>query len=366
LPRATNLFCVSEPNFDRFLTALHCQEPDRVPPAELKVENEVKAAFLGRPFPDPAADLESYLRADVEFTLAAGYDYIRIAPPVSYPRRDVARTHDYGVYGGAARTRAWAAEHRGPIADRADFDAFPFPTADDVDYRWLEVGIPLVPPAMGVLTSIKGGGIWERVWMAMGFETFCFTLRDDPGLVADLFERFGRFYCEAFARAAAYPRVAGLWLGDDLAYTEGLMISPDIYRRHLFPWYREIAAICRQRDLAFIFHSDGDLWPILDDLLDIGIVALHPIEPKAMDIAELKRAVGRRLCLIGNIDLGYTLTRGTPEEVEAEVRQRIRDVAPGGGYCVGSSNTVTEYVPLANYRAMLAATERYGRYPIGA
>ncbi len=83
-----------------------------------------------------------------------------------------------------------------------------------------------------------------------------------------------------------------------------------------------------------------------------------------MDIAELKRRVGDRLCLIGNIDLGYTLTRGTPAEVDAEVRERIRTVGPGGGYCVGSSNSITSYVPLANYNAMREAVFRYGRYPL--
>jgi len=70
------------------------------------------------------------------------------------------------------------------------------------------------------------------------------------------------------------------------------------------------------------------------------------------------------VCLFGNIDLGYTLTLGTPEMVREEVRQRIRDVAPGGGYCVGSSNSVTNYVPMANYRAMLQAVDDFGRYPI--
>jgi uroporphyrinogen decarboxylase len=83
-----------------------------------------------------------------------------------------------------------------------------------------------------------------------------------------------------------------------------------------------------------------------------------------MDINEVKEKYGHSLCIIGNIDLAYTLTRGTPREVEAEVRQRIRDIAPGGGYCVSSSNSITEYVPLDNFKAMIAATLKYGSYPI--
>jgi uroporphyrinogen decarboxylase len=135
-------------------------------------------------------------------------------------------------------------------------------------------------------------------------------------------------------------------------------------RQALFPWYRRIAGIARDAGLPLIFHSDGNLLSILDELVEIGFQALQPIEPEAMDIAYLKRRYGNRLCLIGNLDLGGALTRGTPAEVRESVRQHIRAIGPGGGYCVGSSNTVTNYVPLQNFRAMVAATFEFGRYPL--
>jgi uroporphyrinogen decarboxylase len=151
---------------------------------------------------------------------------------------------------------------------------------------------------------------------------------------------------------------------DDLAYTEALLVSPRHLREYVFPWYRWNCTLVRERGLVNVFHSDGRLFPVLDDIAGCGFNVLHPIEPKAMDIVEVKRLVGDRLCLIGNIDLGYTLTRGTPREVEAEVRERIRTVGPGGGYCVGSSNSVPSYVPLENYNAMRQAAFQYGRYPL--
>ena len=113
-----------------------------------------------------------------------------------------------------------------------------------------------------------------------------------------------------------------------------------------------------------MYHSDGDLTAVMDDLLDVGINALHPIEPKAMDIYEMKKKYAGRLALVGNIDLGSTLVTGTPDEVRQDVRRHIKELAPGGGYCVSSSNTIPNYVPLENYRAMLEATFEYGRYPI--
>lgn len=160
------------------------------------------------------------------------------------------------------------------------------------------------------------------------------------------------------------PWVIAIWYGDDLAYTEGTMISPRHLRQYLYPWLEELMAITHQAGMPFILHSDGRLYDILDDLLAMGLNALHPIEPKAMDINELKARYGRRLALFGNIDLGSTLVRGTPEDVRAEVRQRIKDLAPGGGYAVSSSNTIARYVPVANYNAMRQATFDYGVYPI--
>ncbi|MGW8250995.1 MAG: uroporphyrinogen decarboxylase family protein [Anaerolineales bacterium] len=113
-----------------------------------------------------------------------------------------------------------------------------------------------------------------------------------------------------------------------------------------------------------IFHSDGLLDQVLPDIIAAGVDALHPIEPKCMDIAAVKKAYGDRLALVGNLDLGYTLTRGTPQEVRDEVRYLIQNVAPGGGYLLGSANSVTNYVPLENYQAMLEAALDYGKYPI--
>ena len=114
----------------------------------------------------------------------------------------------------------------------------------------------------------------------------------------------------------------------------------------------------------YLYHSDGQLYDVMDDIIDCGFCAIHPCEPASMDIAELKRQYHPRLCVCGNIDLDSTLTLGTPAEVEEEVKMRIRTLAPGGGYCCGASNSVPEYVPFDNYIAMIETVKKYGKYPI--
>jgi len=104
----------------------------------------------------------------------------------------------------------------------------------------------------------------------------------------------------------------------------------------------------------------------MDDIIGCHVDAIHPIEPKAMDIAKVKERWGHKLALIGNIDLGYTLTLGSVKDVVKEVKEKIGKIAPGGGYAVGTSNTVTYYIKLENYHAMINITKKFGRYPIRA
>jgi uroporphyrinogen decarboxylase len=102
----------------------------------------------------------------------------------------------------------------------------------------------------------------------------------------------------------------------------------------------------------------------MDDLLTLGMNAVHRIQPAAMDIGRMKQEYGHRVCIVGNIDLDYTLTLGTPAEVDAEVKERIRVAAPGGGYICSSANSLPAYVKLENALAMRDAIKRYGRYPL--
>lgn len=360
------------PDFERIRTALYCSEPDRVPLLELFHDLDVKEAFIGRPIRST--------RDDIEFHINAGYDYYtfgfqfeeimeaysRVGTPSSGPSSTVYNKD---------HARHWVPEHGGVITTRHDFEQFNWPDPnrsrimamanvfDHVtgDQAVLEASRRL-PPSMKLI--LQTDGIFERFTKLMGLETFSYLLYDDPPLIEKMFEMGGQLAVALFAYMANQPGLGALWLADDLAYGAGTLVSPAVYRKYLFPWYRKIAEIARGAGVPLIFHSDGDLRSILPDLVDIGFNAIQPIEPNAMDIRELKLQYGHRLCLVGNIDLGYTLTLGSPEEVREEVRQRIQDVAPGGGYCLGSSNTVTNYVPLANFRAMVKADFAYGKYPI--
>jgi uroporphyrinogen decarboxylase len=348
------------PDFRRLLKTIHHEEPDRVPLAEFQVDTYIKNRFMGRPMRD--------VKDHVAFQAAAGFDFIYLRANYEFtglpPAVSTGTPRSWEFSEAPHEEESISTSKPGPVQALADLDAYAWPNPQTVDASLLEVAATALPAGMGIITGV--GGVFTRTWMILGYEHFCLSSKDTPELVERVSEQVGRIQCEVLRRLVKMPGVFAVWYGDDLAYTEGMLASPRILRQWFFPWVEELTSIARQAGMPFIMHSDGNLWPVLDDLIALGVRALHPIEPKAMDIYDLKRRYGDRLAIFGNIDLGYRLVagEGRPEDVRAEVRQRIKDMAPGGGYGVASGSGVTRYVALENFNAMREATFEYGVYPI--
>jgi uroporphyrinogen decarboxylase len=140
-------------------------------------------------------------------------------------------------------------------------------------------------------------------------------------------------------------------------------MSPDHFREFFLPGIQEVVRTAKEMNAYVIKHTDGNIGPILDMIVDTGIDGLHPLDPEAgMDIAAVKEAYGDRICVIGNIDTGRLLSESTPSEVEEEVHRTIERVAPGGGYILSSANSIHVKVRPENYEAMLRVARRYGKY----
>jgi uroporphyrinogen decarboxylase len=196
-------------------------------------------------------------------------------------------------------------------------------------------------------------------YLSMGQEFFSLALYDEPDLVDEVLFRYTSWSTAVMKRVCAMGFDL-VWTADDIAFKNGLLLSPKMFRERILPHVRKVA---ESISIPWIFHSDGNLTAVLDDLVGLGIAGLHPVEPAAMDIRALKRRYGNRLCLIGNVDV-HTLGAGTPAQVEAEVVGLLRDVAPGGGYMLSSGNSLASYCRIGNIRAMVDTIERFGRYPI--
>ena len=348
-----------KPDIKRLLTTIQHEEPDRVPLAEFGIDKPILERFMGRPM--------RTVEDEIAFRSSAGFDFVYLRAEYEYT----------GTFFGAALAvpegTTWAEESQaesisttkdGPIATLRDIETYPWPDPQTVSVANHLRAAAALPDGMGIITGV--GGIFTRTWMLLGYERFSLSLYDNPELVARVAERIGRIQCAVLRRLVKMPQVHAVWYGDDLGYTEALLASPRVLHQYLFPWIEELSRIAHGAGMPFIMHSDGNLVEILDDLVALGLNALHPIEPKAMDIYDLRRRYQRKLALFGNIDMGYTLQagRGRPQDVRAEVREKIKALAPGGGYGLASGAGITHYVPLENFLALREALLEYGHYPI--
>jgi uroporphyrinogen decarboxylase len=347
-----------KPDFERYMTALHCEEPDRVPLGEWHVDGLPMENYLGRKV--------ATLKDQIDFWYTAGFDYITtssgILEPVRAPEGMTIKGDAVHTEYGNGREREWAHEHEGVITNWETFEKYTWPSADDFDLSKWDALDKMLPSGMKAVLLL--GKVYTTVWMFMGAETFFRALENDPELISAMFEKVGRIQYETFLRVAEHPCMGAVLNPDDIAHNLGLLIHPRYLRQYVFPWYKKIGDVCRDKGIGFVFHSDGDCTEAMDDLVDCGFHGFNPIQPNAMDIEAVKVKWGKKLCLIGNLNLDSTLTLGTPEDVRAEVYERIRTIGPGGGYMVASSNSITDYVPLANMKALIDATFEFGKYPI--
>jgi uroporphyrinogen decarboxylase len=329
------------PAFNRIHDALTGRPVDRVPLFDFVMARNVKEAFLGRPIATEADEIDFWTRA--------GYDYAVASVAVPFPGVSTASSGIRDIH--------WSDEHRGPIGTWDDFRSYPWPDPSALDYSPVEKVCALLPEGVKVLTV--AGNFYAKVQALLSFENLALLVYDDPKLLEAVFDRVADISYASLDRVTRIPGVGAVVSGGDIAFEGGTFIDPGVLRKIVFPRYRKLTALCHQRSIPVVHHSDGDLGAVMEDLIEAGFDGFHPFEPKAMDIIEAKRRYGDRICILGNIDVDL-LARGSAAEIREAVRGKIRDLAPGGRYCVGSSNSIAPYVPVENFRAMVEAAWEFG------
>lgn len=337
---------------ERVLCALERGTPDRVPYCEVGIDEPMVCRLLGEAPPkdryyEAGEGAQHHLEREKAVSRVLGRDNIVYAfrPPIpaeKHPGKD-----NILFYGD------------GLIKTEEDLEKLALP--DPHDDRFYEPAREFLRQSEGFATVAACRLGISPTYLSMGLEIFMVALHDDPGFVEEVLRRYTTW------SAAVMERVCDLgfdliWTADDIAFKTGTYLSLPMFRERILPHIRKVAEKIR---IPWIFHSDGDLSEVLDDLLPLGMKGLHPIEPEAMDIAEVSRRWGSRLCLVGNISVN-SLAANTPEEVRAEVRQRLREIAPGGGYILSSGNSLASYCRVENVLAMAETVREYGRYPIGS
>jgi uroporphyrinogen decarboxylase len=213
------------------------------------------------------------------------------------------------------------------------------------------------------------GGPWVVVWSdateLMGMSEYFMRMHSDPDLIHALNERIADFYwklcVEFFDRCA--KQIDVFFFGDDFGTQEALFVSPEMWRVFFKPIVKRFSDLGHDYGMRTMFHSCGSVWEIVPDLVEIGLDALNPVQPRArgMDLAGLKERYGSRLAFHGAVDHQELLPFARPEEVRREVRRVIDILAPGGGYCLAASHDLMlEDFPVENVIAMYEEGFAYG------
>ena len=208
---------------------------------------------------------------------------------------------------------------------------------------------------------------WELAYSLRGYEQLLMDLAGNKEFVAALLARILEINLEGTGRflEQAGPYIDVFRAGDDLASQDNLLMSPATFRRLLQPVYKKYFDLVKAKTEAkIVFHSDGNIVGLLDDLAELGVDAINPVQPSAVgDTAELKKRFGHKLAFVGGIDTQSVLPFGSPVQVASEVRRGIRDLGPQGGYALAAVHSIQADVPPENILAMCDEVAVSGNYP---
>jgi uroporphyrinogen decarboxylase len=389
---------------ERVNMAMAHREPDRVPLDFLAVP-EVFDEIIEhlRPDPAPFAGLSRWMEPEREAVLSAigsdcrllSYDMF-----VKYPAsllRPGAREDWWSSANRSTPNRMWrqigpdglildvfgigARRSRDDFGVRENYVEHPLAevrTVDDLSrFTWPEPDwwdFSEVPEVLDKLTGAAGdvhvryrvGSVFEIAWQLRGLEAFLMDLLAEPELAGGIMDRLTDLHVENTRRflEKAAGRVDMIYVYDDVATTQSLMMSRDNWDTYIRPRHERLVEVARNYGVKFMYHTDGAVWPLIPDLIEMGVDLLNPIQTDLpeMDAARLKSEFGDRLCFHGGLSTVNILPEGTAEAVRQEVRRLANILGTDGGYILSSSHHIQADTPVENALAMTepALRERAG------
>ncbi len=289
----------------------------------------------------------------------SGFDFTRVGLAVldmAFRRDTVDDTAALKKHSG----RNYMDEHVGPITDWESFEKYPWPdptTADATrDLEWYQENLP---DDMCMVSGTMSHFCEFLTWL-MGYESLCYALYDNRDLVKAISRRILEFHTQGMKVYLQFDRIKFIFASDDMGFKGGLLFSADDMRELVLDGHRQMAAMAHAAGIPYLLHACGNLNEIYDDLIHtVKIDAKHSFEDTIEDVRQLKNTIGKEIALLGGIDVDF-LCRESATAIRERVRKTLDTCHPGGGYCLGTGNSVANYIPLDNYLAMLDEGRLYG------
>jgi uroporphyrinogen decarboxylase len=352
------------PDKQRLAAAMRGEPTDRVPNFEVLIEDQHVERLLGRPAGntlgvggDPAKGSQAaegvrpmYPHDYLELCRLIGQDAIvleNLWTPIKRREPDGSVT-------------AW---NDRSFKRREDLKRVVWPDESDLEARLRYVReYVAAAQGTGIAVMLLCGCIFQTLYEFVIGLTDCMVMTvEEPDLFDELMAGSADYFAELVRRAAA-EGLDIVYLADDFAYNKGLFVEPRRFERLWRPHFERIVEPARAAKKPIMFHSDGKIDDAVEILLDMGVDCLNPMDPSGVDYRDYKRRFGHRVTLSGNIDIAWPLVKGTPEDVQRDVKEHMDVLKPGGRWIAGSSHSIVNYIPHENFVAMINAVHKYGRY----
>jgi len=358
---------------ERVLRAIEHKEPDRVP---VSYSPDYTDAPQSSPWPEVDERLRSYLKVENNDRLleVLGIDTRRVMPRYVGPEfkkyPDGTEEDIWGIRKSIEAKGTYSASCYTPpledVSSAREIESYPWPNPD-----WFDCSQIAEDCEKYEEYAILSGGwspISDEACNLMGMEGFMVNMIEKPEIIHSVLDKTTDFYYELSRRIfeAAKGKIDIFFMGDDYGMQNGLLFSRKMWRKFLAPRLKRLYNLARRYNLKVMMHSCGSVKEIIPDLIELGVDVLDPIQVRAknMNPYKLKEEFGDRLCLHGSIDTQRTLPFGSPQDVAREVKERIKFLAPGGGFILGPSQDFLPDIPTENIVTIYETARQYGRYPI--
>lgn len=380
-------------SIERIWAALNFEEPDIIPSHTINIDGNVADQILGKPertafdifdematqYPDSWVEKINAIMNDVEIgvfakTVRAGHVLGFDGVGVQYiPFLLESREEMTDIFGKRHKIKdidgnPYPDYYGGYIKNRADWEAYPKPDLKQeyknakkfykgVLRKCRDIKDEICIIAQNALTSV-----FPPVWQGMGMAAFARALKNDPKLIEERF-RFSTDFVLTIFKAYADCGAKIFLEGGDIAHSGGPMINPKYFDEYVLPRYQEVADAIHEWGGKYILHTDGDISSQLDFIVESRFDGLQCLEPPFVDLDLVKKKIGDKICLSGNIDTRYILVKAEKKEVEDAVKSAIKALGPGGGAMISPAN-FHPGMSVERLKWMIEATKKYGKYPL--
>jgi len=379
---------------ERVWAALNLQQVDQVPIHAIAVDGNICDEVLGKPprsafdviddlekqYPDDWVERVNSIITEIEINVfsrametaaAIGYDTCG-AGYIPFKFENKVEMSD--IFGRKYKIinidgNIFPDYYGGMINNQEDWEKFPKPDLKEIFRRAKKFFKTILRrsknfknPDFCIMAQDDFASVFPPVWQGMGMNAFARALRNNPKLIKERFDQTTEFVMGIFK---VYSECGAkiFFEGGDIAFKGGPLINPKYIKQYVLPYIKRVTDAVHEWGGKIIFHSDGDITTLLDFVVEAGFDALHCLEPPYVDLDLVKKKVGDKLCLLGNIDTAHILVKGTKQEVENAVKYAIKALGPEGGYILSPSNSH----PLMTYKHikwMIEATKKFGVYPL--